>query len=102
MLLTDVLDSHIGTHEKIKIFNNQLGAVASVDTHARYSQDIVQKKQMGNSSAPTEFVAISVDNIDFLQSHAAVYNGEQHRSWHGTTIQALLHPMTQENPDSPL
>ena len=34
VLLTDVLANHISTQEKIKILN-QLGAIASVDTHAR-------------------------------------------------------------------
>ena len=60
VLLTDVLASHIGAQEKIKILN-QLGAVASVDTHARYCQDIVQKKrQEGNTSLLSTFVTISV------------------------------------------
>ena len=40
VLLTDVLASHIGTQEKIKILN-KLSAIASVDTHARYCQDVV-------------------------------------------------------------
>ena len=91
VLLTDVLVSHTGTQEKIKIFD-QLGAIASVDTHARYCQDIVQKKrQEGNTSLLSTFVTISVDNVGFLQSHAAVYSGDQHRSWQGTTVQALIH-----------
>ena len=31
----------------------------------------------------------SMDNIDFLKSHAQVYCGNQKLSWHGTTIQAI-------------
>ena len=50
-----------------------------------------KKKQEGNKSLLSTFVTISVDNIGFLQSHAAIYSGDQHRSWQGTTVQALIH-----------
>ena len=54
--------------------------------------DVVQKKkQEGNKSLLSTFVTISVDNVGFLQSHAAVYSGDQHQSWQGTTVQALIH-----------
>ena len=90
IVLTDVFDSHIGNSEKIRIFN-RLGAVASSDTHARYRQTVVQEtKENGNLALRKKFAILSLDNIDYLQSFAAVYSGDQHRSWHGTTIQALV------------
>ena len=99
--LTDLLDSHIENSEKIKILN-RLGAVASSDTHARYRHTIVQEmKEKGNKYLREKSVVLSIDNIDYLQSHAAVYSGDQHRSWHGTTIQALASNKTQgETPTS--
>ena len=34
------------------------------------------------------FTVASIDNIDFLKSNVAIiYSGDQHRSWHATSIQ---------------
>ena len=90
ILLTDIVDSHGGTTELIRILN-RLGAVASNDTHARYMETIVEKRRSFGivTQLKKNFTVTSVDNIDILQSHAAVYSGDQHRSWHGTSIQAV-------------
>ena len=90
-LLTDVVDTHGGTHELIQILN-RLGAISSADTHARYIDFIVRNtKDKTHNVNFKDFLVASVDNIDFLRSYAAVYSGDQQRSWHGTTIQ-IIHP----------
>ena len=89
ILLTDI-DSHGGTTELKRILN-RVGGVASNDTHARYMEAIVENRRSSGIATQLKknFTVTSVDNIDFLQSHAAVYSGDQHRSWHGTSIQAV-------------
>lgn len=44
---------------------------------------------MQNKCSPNSFTVISADNIDFLHSYARVFYGNQTRSWHGTTVQAV-------------
>ena len=71
---------------------NRLGGAASLDSLNRHMCAVaLQRKAKGllrdiNSRA---FTIASMDNIDFLQSHASVYAGTQHRSWHGTSIQVV-------------
>ena len=97
LLLTDLIDSQGGSNELIHLLN-RLGAVASVETHRRYVQFQLEKKLVSGilqSMDLSSFTAASVDNIDFLQRHAAVYCGDQSRSWHGTTVQ-VVQPLTQD------
>ena len=91
LLLTDYIDSQGGSAELVRNLN-RLGAVASTDTHHRYVQYQVQKRiseGLTHSLDKRQFTVVSIDNIDFLQSSAFVYCGDQSRSWHGTTVQAV-------------
>ena len=95
--LTAPIDSQGGSYELICLLNH-LGAVASVETHRRYVQFQLEKKLASGilqSMDLSSFTVASVDNIDFLQQHAAVYCGDQSRSWHGTTVQ-VVQPLTQD------
>ena len=91
ILLADFIDASGGSSELISVLN-RLGAVASADTLNRHICSVsVQRKTAGllkdlNSES---FTVASTDNLDFLQSHASVYSGSQHRSWHGTSVQVV-------------
>ena len=91
ILLTDFIDACGGSTELITVLN-RLGAIASSDTLNRHMCTVsLERKAKGllkdiNCSA---FTIATADNIDFLQSHASVYAGSQHRSWHGTSVQVV-------------
>ena len=88
-ILADAIELYGGARKLIKLFN-RLGIVCSTDTHDRIVTEIAENervKQISQSLIPNAFTVASVDNIDILKSHAAVYCGDQGRSYHGTTIQ---------------
>ena len=61
-----------------RIFN-RLGVVTSKDTHARYVEHVVTQYEEGNHLHDVikgTFTIASLDKLDFLQSHAAVYCGD--------------------------
>ena len=80
----------------MRIFN-QLGVVATPDTHDRYMTSVAEQQRgrsLWNGLNNKVFTVASVDNFDMLKSHTAVYCGDQYRSYHGTTIQ-LVQPLPQ-------
>ena len=91
VLLADTIESHGGSTELITILN-RVGAVCSVDTLKRVIQSVsLERKAQGVQSLLVNgaFTVATADNVDFLQSHASVYAGNQHRSWHATSIQLV-------------
>jgi hypothetical protein len=88
--ITDLVDCCGGSNELIRTLN-RLGVCSSYDTLLRYIQECtkaVSEKGILQGMDPSTLTIFSMDNIDFLKSHAQVYCGNQKLSWHGTTIQA--------------
>ena len=78
-----------GSRQLIKIMN-RLGVVMSSDVHDHFVTKIAEEerqKKVWDSLNPTIFTIASANNFDLLKSCAAVFCGDQYRSFHGTTIQ---------------
>ena len=88
-LVAEAVEVQGGSRKLIKLLN-RLGVSVSVDTHDEFVTDVAEKeKEKGIWNQLLRFICtfFSADNLDFLQRHAAVYCGDQTRSYHGTTLQ---------------
>ena len=88
--ITDLIDCCGGSSELIRALN-RLGVCSSYDALLRHIQQctkVIMEKGILQGLDPSILTIFSMDNIDFLKSHAQVYCGNQKLSWHGTTIQA--------------
>ena len=90
-LVADAIEVCGGSRKLLRILN-RLEICVSCDTHDRFVTSIAEeqrKSSVWNELSPNTFTVASADNINFLSSHAAVYCGNQSRSYHGTTIQIV-------------
>ena len=90
-LVADTVEVTGGSRYLIRVLN-RLGVSVAADTHDRLFTDVDEKqkaKPVWSELSPDTFTITSTDNIDFLQSHAAVYCGDQSRSYHRTTVQIV-------------
>ena len=87
-LITDAVETCGGSSRLIKLLNH-LGLCASTDTHSRYVQyqtEKIMKDGPLKGYPDNAFTIASADNLDFIHSYARIYCGNQHSSWHGTTV----------------
>ena len=87
-LLADVVEVCGGSRQLIKVLN-RLGCTCSSDTHDQTVAEGQRMKSIWSDLQSDTLTIASTDNFDVLQTYAAVYHGDQNRSYHGTTIQLV-------------
>ena len=90
-LLSDVVEVCGGSRQLLRILN-RLGCVSSPDSHDRFITEHAETKRhksIWEEIPPNVFTVASVDNFDMFHSYAAVYSGNQQRSFHETTVQLV-------------
>ncbi len=87
VLLSDAVEAYGGSSELIIL--NHIGAIASLDTLKRVMHSVSYSRCRDGLRGLLVAGAFTVASADFLQSHASVYSGCQHRSWHATSIQLV-------------
>ena len=91
LLLSDTVEMCGGSRVLMKILN-KLGVVTFTDTHDGFVTRIAnaeRNKTVWDELESDVFTVASADNFDLRQSNAAVYCGDQTRSYHATTIQLV-------------
>ena len=105
-LLADDVEVCGGSRKLITTLN-RLGVTSSPDTHDRFITEVAtmqRNKSLWDDLMANTLTLATVDNYDVLQSHAAVYCGDQQRSTHAVTLQiAQPNPahITTNTPGSP-
>ena len=90
-LITDAVET-CGGSNRLQSLLNRLCICASIETHARYVQYRVEKrnKEGHMDGFPADFsTVVSADNLDYIHSYFQVYSENQRCSWNGITVQIV-------------